>query len=124
MFHIKRPVKIAFLVFLALALLGALWIQSMKIHRMYKEVNRPTMERRQLADSRVHQWMTVEEVAQRCQVSVEAVFQALSIDPQPGDEKLPLKKLEEKYNKSREDMRQGFDRLQKSQYGQEPEQAS
>lgn len=112
MLHLNKTAKIAILVTLALGLAGALWFQSLRIHRLYKEVDRPTMERRQLSAPRLHSWMTVEEISQKCHVPEGRVFEALGIKAQAGDEKLPLKKLEEKYNKSRDDIRQGLDSLQ------------
>jgi len=111
MIRIKRPARIAALVLLAAALLGALWFQSIRIHRMFKQVYRPALEHRQLAEPRIHSWMTVEEIAQRCQVPIERVFSALGISAQPGDEKLPIKKLEEKYGLSRDEVRRGLDSL-------------
>lgn len=111
MVHIKRPVRIAILVLLALVLLGALWWQSVRIHRIYEQVNHPTLERRQLADPRIHSWMTAEEIAERCHVPIERVFTVLGITAQAGDEKLTVKKLEEKYGLTRDEVRHGLGSL-------------
>jgi len=66
------------------------------------------VESRQIGDLQIHRWMTVDEVASRCHVSEAQVFAVLKIDPVPGDEKLPLRALENKYHKTEEEMRKGL----------------
>lgn len=104
----KRPVKIALLVVIAILLAGALFWQSLQIRSLYKGVGKPTIENRELGDLHIHNWMTPEEIAQKYGIPVSRVFEALNIEPQPGDEKLPLQQLKGKYHKSREDMRRGL----------------
>lgn len=106
--EMKKPLKIALLVVIAVLLVGALFWQSIQIRRLYKGVGRPGVESRELGDLHLHNWMTPEEVAQKYGIPVRQVFKALGIEPQPGDEKLPLQQLKEKYHKSREDMRRGL----------------
>lgn len=104
----KKPLKISLLVVIAVLLVGALFWQSIQIRRLYKGVGRPGVESRELGDLHLHNWMTPEEVAQKFGIPVSQVFKALGIESQPGDEKLPLQQLKEKYHKSREDMRRGL----------------
>ncbi len=104
----KRTVKITLLVLIAILLAGALLWQSIQIRHLYKGVGKPTLENRERGDLHIHNWMTPEEVAQKYGVPVSQVFKALNIEPHPGDEKLPLQQLKEKYHKSREDMRRGL----------------
>lgn len=113
----KKPVKITLLVVVAVLLTGALFWQSIQIRRLYKGVGKPSMESRELGDLHIHNWMTPEEVAQKLGIPVSQVFNALNIEPQPGDEKLPFHKLKVKYHKSREDMRRGLISLHSEQAG-------
>jgi len=55
--------------------------------------------------------MNVEEVARCYQVTTTEVFIALDIDPVPGDEKLSLKDLGNKYHKTGPEMENAFNRL-------------
>lgn len=104
----KRPVKITLLVVAAILLAGALFWQSIQICRLYKGVEKPALENRERGELHIHNWMTPEEIAQKYGIPVSQVFKALNIEPQPGDERLPLQQLKEKYHKSREDMRRGL----------------
>lgn len=104
----RKPFKITLLVVIAVLLTGALFWQSLQIRRLYKGVGKPGVESRELGELHLHNWMTPEEVAQKYDIPVSQVFKALSIEAQPGDEKLPLQQLKEKYHKSREDIRRGL----------------
>ncbi|MEN6389819.1 MAG: hypothetical protein ABFD04_05335 [Syntrophomonas sp.] len=104
----KKPLKITLLLLIVILLVGALFWQSIQIRRLYKGMGKPGVESRELGNIHLHNWMTAEEVAQKYGIPVSQVFTVLNIEPQPGDEKLPLQQLKEKYHKSREDMRRGL----------------
>jgi len=120
--EMQRTAKITLLVVIAILLTGALFWKSVQIRRLYQGVGKPTLENRDRSDLHIHNWMTPEEIAQKYGIPVIRVFEALNIEPQPGDEKLPLQKLKEKYHKSRDDIRRGLMELhyQREQAGPGP----
>lgn len=108
MFLKQKRVHLIVLGLVITGLLVALWLQSLHIHSMYRNLNWPNTRSRQLGDERINRWMTVEEVARRYHVDTSRVFAALDIQAQPGDEKLPLWNLGNKYRKSMQDIDQGL----------------
>jgi hypothetical protein len=74
----------------------------------------PTHETREPFGQKVHGWMSIEEVAKIYTVSPADVFIALDITPAPGDEKLTLKSLGNKYHKTAPEIDAGLNKLSKN----------
>ena len=88
--------------------------ESYQFYQGFRHLSIPNPETRQLDGHRVHRWMTVEELAKKYTVPVADVFKALNIQPSPGDEKLTLKVLADKYKKSDTEVKDGLNILNKA----------
>lgn len=107
----RRRNTILVLLVLALALLFMAGRESYVLFHGLRHINRPTHETRQPFGHNVHGWMSVDEVAKYYKVSAADVFTALNIDPAPGDEKLSLKALSDKYHKTIPDIENALNQL-------------
>jgi hypothetical protein len=95
-----RQNRILLLVALAILLLFLVYRESYHLYSELRQLNLPTQQTRQPLGRNAHGWMNAEELARFYKVPVESVFTALNIQPAPGDEKLTLKDLAQKYNKT------------------------
>lgn len=106
----------------ALLLIGLIILFSLfaakQAFRMYNEaqgLNWPTQETRLNNQLTVQRWLTVQEVAKKYNTTEQQVFIILAINPVPGDEKLSLRELKDKYRKTNEEMQNALQRLIDSQ---------
>lgn len=106
-----RRNTILVLVGLAFILLFLAGRESYQLFHEVRHLSAPTPETREPFGRKVHRWMNIEEVARFYNVTTTEVFIALDIDPVPGDEKLSLKDLCEKYHKSGPEMEDAFNKL-------------
>lgn len=107
----SRRLKLVLLIGLIVVLILLIVKQSVIIyHNLHQGEFHPHKSRH--SDSlQVQRWMTVSEIAQKYNVPETDVFQALQIDPEPGDAKLSLRALKEKYHKSSFEMQSNLHRL-------------
>lgn len=104
----KRRNRIILLLGLAIVLLFLAGRESYQFFHNIRRLSPPTQETREPFGPNIHGWMKVEEVAEFYHVSPAEVFAALDISPAPGDEKLTLKDLSEKYNKTCPEIEDGL----------------
>jgi len=107
----NRRERIIILACVAVIIGFFIYKQSLNLYHGANELHRPNHETRQIGHMRVNRWMTVKEVAARYHVTVKQVFQVLNIKPARGDENLPMKQLEDKYNLSKEEIKKALDSL-------------
>lgn len=100
-----------------LALLVLLWVcrESSQFYSEVRHLELPRQETREPLGRKAHGWMNVQELACLYRVPEEAVFAALAIEPAPGDEKLPLKDLAYKYEKSAAEVEEALEMLNRQQ---------
>lgn len=103
--------KLILLTGLMLVLVALITRQSLNIFQTIKQVHAPTPQTRQGDSFRIHHWTTVQELAQKYRISENEVFNYLKINPQPGDEKLTLRALRKKYNKTPGEMQTNLNNL-------------
>jgi hypothetical protein len=96
----RRRTRIGLLVGLAILLLLLAGRESYHFYRELRQLELPTDETREPFGRNVHSWMNAEEMAHFYKVPVEEIFTTLGIQSSPGDEKLTLKELADKYHKS------------------------
>lgn len=106
-----RRNTILVLVGLALILLFLAGRESYQLFHEVRHLNAPTHETREPFGRNVHRWMNVEDVARFYKVTTADVFTALDIEPVPGDEKLSLKDLVNKYHKSASEIEAACNKL-------------
>jgi len=85
--------------------------QSTIIYFQVKNINLPNKESRQVGDMSTHKWITVKKISQRYNISEDTIFKTLEITPDVGDEKLYIKDLEKKYNKTPEEMKNNLNKI-------------
>lgn len=85
--------------------------QSLDIYQNIKQIHTPTPQTRQDNALQINHWTTVQELAQKYGMSENEVFSYLQIAPQPGDENLTLRALENKYHKTQDEMQSNLKRL-------------
>jgi|GEM_PF-1493452 hypothetical protein len=115
----RRRNTIIILLVLAFALLLLAGRESYTLFHSLRHISAPTHETREPFGHGVHGWMTVEEVAKYYHVSTADVFAALNISPAPGDDKLSLKDLGNKYHMTAPDMENALNKLNTSSSGLE-----
>ena len=93
----ERRSRLILLVCVAVVLLFFIFRLSVDLLHEAHDLHRPNEATRKIGGERIHGWMTPAEVADRYHISDQQIFQALQIKPAAGDEKLPLRKLQEKY---------------------------
>lgn len=95
------------------AVVLVLFISKLSINLFHEahELHRPNDQTRKIGGMRINSWMTPEDVAARNHISVKQIFQTLDIKPAAGDEKLPLRKLQDKYHISNEDLQDALHHL-------------
>lgn len=84
---------------------------TLSVYYGFKGLSLPSAMSRQDNSITVHRWMTVVEVAERYGLTSQEVFEILQITPQFGDEKLTLRELKVKYNKTPEEMQSNVQRI-------------
>lgn len=127
----KHYWKTAILIIAALIVLALIAVLSVRIFHSAQGFHLPGPEDRHMGERDIHSWMTVEEVAARYNTTPEAVFAAFCIDPEPGDEHLSLRRLKDKYGKSRTEMMTCLDKIKNGSNskpgepgGEQPEESS
>jgi hypothetical protein len=103
------------LVGLAILLLFFVCRESYHFYAELRHLDLPTQQTREPLGRNAHGWMNAPELAHYYQVSVEQVFAALEIEPSPGDEKISLKDLAEKYNKTPAEIEESLKKLNNPQ---------
>ncbi len=103
--------KLFLLTALMLVLVILITRHSLIIIHNIKQVHAPTPQTRQSDALQIHHWTTVKELAQKYRMSQNEVFNYLEIKPQPGDEKLTLRRLRKKYHKTPEEMQINLNNL-------------
>jgi len=96
---------------LAIILLFFAGRESYQLFHGLRYMSAPTHATREPFGHSVHGWMSVGDIAKIYQVSPADVFIALEIDPAPGDEKLPLKDLANKYHKTGPEIENAMNKL-------------
>ncbi|MDF9409534.1 hypothetical protein L7E55_14405 [Pelotomaculum isophthalicicum JI] len=109
----NRRLKFFLLIGLIILLTLLIFRQSAIIYHNLHQVELPHNRSRQSSYLQTQKWMTVSEIAQKYNVSEKDVFEALQINPEQGDEKLSLRALRNKYNKSPSEMQSNLRQLLK-----------
>ena len=107
----RRNHKIWLLAAVAILLLLLVCRESYHFYSGLRHLDLPTQETREPLGRSAHGWMNPEDLAYFYKVPIESVFAALDIQPSPGDEKLPLRELAEKYDKSPSEIQAALDSL-------------
>ncbi|MBP1761771.1 MAG: hypothetical protein H6Q64_1313 [Firmicutes bacterium] len=94
----KQKSRLIILICAAVVLSFFIFRLSVDLLHQAHELHRPNQETRQIGEKRINGWMTPEDIAERYHISDQQIFQALQIEPAAGDEKLSLRKLQEKYH--------------------------
>lgn len=114
----KRKKYLLTALILLLLLIGILIVrQTVGIYHSFRQVKFPTHERREENRPNIHSWMTVSEVADQYGITGEEVFEYLGITPQPGDDKLTLRALREKYEINPDEMQRSLKRMMDNSSG-------
>jgi hypothetical protein len=103
--------KLFLLTALMLILVVLIARQSLNIFHNIKQIHAPTPQTRQGDAFQIHHWTTVKELAHKYRISENEVFSYLEINPQPGDEKLTLRALRNKYHKTKGEMQTNLNNL-------------
>lgn len=107
----KKKYLIVILVAASL-LIGALLVrQTIGFYHGIRQVHIPSSEKRSDRRPGIHSWMNTSEIAKNLGITEAEVFTALEITPQPGDEKLSLRALRDKYNIPQNEMQKRMQRL-------------
>lgn len=96
---------------LFILLSASLALQSVRLYRTARGVRMPTPQSRQVSEFGIYNWITVTDLSQKFNLSEEIIFELLGIAPLPGDNKLSLRDLRLKYNKTPEEMKQGISKI-------------
>jgi hypothetical protein len=115
----RRRKTILVLFGLAIIMLFFAGLESYNLFHGLRHMSAPTHETREPFGQKVHGWMSIEEVAKIYMVAPADVFIALDIDPAPGDQKLTLKSLGDKYHKTAPEIDAGLNKLSKPVPNQE-----
>lgn len=107
----NRRLKLFLLIGLIILLTLLIVKQSAMIYHNLHQIEFQPHKSRQSSISQTQRWMTVSEIAQKNNLAEKDIFQALQIDPEPGDEKLSLRVLREKYHKSPAEMQSNLHQL-------------
>jgi hypothetical protein len=108
-----RRSRILILPFLAAAL-ALLLLVSQEAYYVFDEsrhINIVTPEDGYYWGRSTRAWMNAQEISRFYKVPVDNVFSALKIQAAPGDEKITLQDLAEKYNKSPAEVREALNYL-------------
>lgn len=106
----SRQVKILLLIGLMVILASLAVVQSVRVFHALHQVEFAAHRDRKPGD-KVQKWTTVAEAAKSLNISEKEVFEALKIDPAPGDENLTFRALEKKYTKSPLEMQSNLRQL-------------
>lgn len=74
------------------------------IHEEFKNVKPPTKENRQLGNMSSYKILTVKKLSTKFNISEQDIFKELNINPEEGDENMPIMELAKKYNKTQEEI--------------------
>lgn len=110
----KRNNRIILLLVLAMLLLFFAGRETYHLFHDMSHLSPPTAATREPFGPHIHGWMTAEEVADFYNVSTAELFAAMNIDPAPGDEKLTLKDLIDKYNKTGPEIQDDLNKLNRT----------
>ncbi len=110
----RRRNTIIVLIGLAIIFLFFAGRESYELFHGLRHISAPTHATRDPFGHNVHGWMSVTDIAKIYRVSPADVFRALEIDPAPGDEKLPLKDLADKYHKTGPEIQNALNNLSNS----------
>lgn len=114
----RHPKRILLLIGLVILLLIFVYRESYHFYAELRHLDLPTQQTREPLGRSAHGWMNAPELAHYYQVPVEQVFAALEIEPSPGDEKISLKDLAEKYNKTPAEIEEALKKLNTQQSNQ------
>jgi hypothetical protein len=107
----RRKTKVVVLSLLAIALLLWASLETFHLYSAFHHLSIPNNENRGPFGHSIHNWMSVEELAESYGVPVAEIFAALAIEPEPNDEQLSLKHLGEKYKRSPAEMVKALDQF-------------
>lgn len=114
----RRPNTLRLLLFLAILLLLLVGHETYRFYAQISHLDFPTQETRQPLGRHAHGWMNAAELARLYKVPVAEVFAALNIQPASGDEKLALKDLAQKYDKTPDEIETALNQLNNQFPGQ------
>lgn len=109
----SRRLKLALMIGFMIILASLAVVQSTRVYHSLHQVEFDMHRERRPGDD-VHKWTTVAEAAKSLNISEKEVFDALQIDPAPGDEKLTFRALEKKYSKTPSEMQADLRQLRDS----------
>jgi len=107
---VSRRIKTVIFIALLALLASLIIIQGVRIHNNFQRVKSNFHESKQ-STPLTNKWMTVAEISKRYNLSDKAVFEALGISPEKGDEKLTLRVLRKKYNIPPDEMKDNLMQL-------------
>lgn len=86
-------------------------LQASYIYKNIHQSGLPVHKSRQAGEVQPQGWMTVVDLSRHFNIPEEDIFQAFQISPAPGDEKLSLRALRQKYHKTPSEMQTGLKQL-------------
>lgn len=101
---ISKRIKLISVFLIAAILLFLTAMQAVRLYHSFGRVKMPTEQSRKLSESGIYNSMTPEQLAAKFSIPQDQVFMLFGISPEPGDEKLSLRTLRKKYNKTPEEM--------------------
>ena len=107
----NRNAKISILSILIIIITSIIIRQSIVLHTGLKNIHIPTKESRQLGNMSTYKWLTVKKISHKHNISKQEIFRAIGINPQSGDENMPITKLMKKYNKTPEEVKRNLKRV-------------
>lgn len=107
----KQRWKLVLLLIIMLLLAILVVQQTASLYGGMKNLHIPSSQSRQDNSITVHKWLTATEVATKYGLSEKEVYGYLQITPEPGDEKLSLRELKNKYRKTPEEMQNNLQRI-------------
>lgn len=107
----NKNAKISILSILIIIITLIIVKQSIVLHTGFKNIHIPTKESRQLGNMSTYKWLTVKKISNKYNISEQEIFKAIEINPQSGDENVPIMKLMKKYNKTSEEMKKNLKRV-------------
>lgn len=100
----KKNLKKSILAILIIVISLLLVRKFLLIHTEFKNIKPPTKENRQLGNMSSNKILTVKKLSAKFEISEDAIFKAIGIEPQEGDENMPIMELAKKYDKTPEEI--------------------
>jgi hypothetical protein len=108
---VKKKMKIA-LLFLIVSLMLVITIkQSFRLLDRFEVLEFPTKQSRNISELGLYNVMTVEEISIKYEIKEDEIFKMLDIEAEDEDEKLNLRDLRKKHNKTSTEFKESLKRI-------------